>query len=160
MSATSTPAEPLGVPDLDSRAGRSEGMDRRDFLAAAAAPLVLGLAPAGLAQRTGGTALALVTADLESSIVAVDLGTGRVHRRRRTAADPRSIESVGVVGALVAHTAGGRLTFVDSDLRVHPIDGALGAPRYTAVSPDRRLAYVTDSDRQEVAVVELRGRRV
>jgi DNA-binding beta-propeller fold protein YncE len=135
-------------------------MDRRDFLAAAAAPLVLGLAPAGLAQRAGGTPLALVTADLESSIVAVDLGTGRVHRRLRTAADPRSIEGVGVIGALVAHTAGGALTFVDSDLKVHPIAGALGAPRYSAISPDRRLAYVTDSAREEIVVVELRRRRV
>ena len=135
-------------------------MDRRDFLAAAAAPLVLGLVPAGLAHRAGGTPLALVTADLESSVVAVDLGSGRVVRRLRTPADPRSIESVGVIGALVAHTAGGRLTFVDSNLRVHPIQGALAAPRYAAVSPDRRLAYVTDSGREEIAVVDLRARRV
>jgi DNA-binding beta-propeller fold protein YncE len=135
-------------------------MDRRDFLAAAAAPLVLGLAPPALARRAGGTPLALVTADLESSIVAVDLGTGRVHRRLDTAADPRSIESIGMVGALVAHTARGRLTLVDSDLRVHAIHGALGAPRYTAVSPDARLAYVSDSERQEIVVVELSGRRV
>ena len=130
-------------------------MDRRDFLAAAAAPLVLGLAPPALARRAGGTPLALVTADLESSIVAVDLGTGKVHRRLDTPADPRSIESIGMVGALVAHTAGGRLTLVDSDLRVHAIHGALGAPRYTAVSPDARLAYVSDSERQEIVVVDV-----
>ena len=135
-------------------------MDRRDFLAAAAAPLVLGLAPAALARRSGGTPLALVTADLESSIVAVDLGSGKVHRRLGTPADPRSIESVGMVGALVAHTAGGRMTLVDSELRVHPISGTFGAPRYTAVSPDRRYAYVTDSAREEIAVLEVRGRRV
>jgi DNA-binding beta-propeller fold protein YncE len=134
-------------------------MDRREFLAGAAAPLVLGVAPA-FARPSGGTPLALVTADLESSIVAVDLGSGTVHRRLSTAADPRSIESIGVVGALVAHTAGGRLTLVDSELRVHPITGAFGAPRYSAISPDRRLAYVTDSSRGEIAVVELSGRRV
>ena len=34
------------------------------------------------------------------------------------------------------------------------------SPRYTAVSPDRRLAYVTDSAREELAVVDVRGRRV
>ena len=44
-------------------------------------------------------------------------------RRLRTPPDPRSIESVGVVGALVAHTAEGRLTLIDSDLRVRPIRG-------------------------------------
>lgn len=134
-------------------------MDRREFLAAAAAPLILGAAPAH-ARPTGGTPLALVTADLESSIVAVNVDTGAVYRRLRTQADPRSIESIGAVGAVVAHTASGRLTLVDSELRVHPIAGALGAPRYTAVSPDRRLAYVTDSARHELVVVELGGRRV
>ena len=65
-----------------------------------------------------------------------------------------------MVGALVAHTAGGRLTLVDSDLQVHEIRGALGAPRDTAVSPDARLAYVSDSERQEIVVVEVSGRRV
>jgi len=134
-------------------------MDRRDFLAAAAAPLLLGVAPA-LARSTGGTPLALVTADLESSVLAVDVATGRVLRRLRTPADPRSIESIGVIGALVAHTAGGRMTLIDADLRVRPIAGEFGAPRYTAVGPDRRLAYVTDSAREEVAVVDVRGRRV
>jgi hypothetical protein len=135
-------------------------MDRRSFLAAAAAPLVLGAAPA-LARPAGGTSLALVTADLESSVVAVDLSAGRVVRRLRTPADPRSIESVGVVGALVAHTALGRLSLIDSDLRVRAVAGALAEPRYTAVArDDHRFAYVTDSGRREVAVVELSGRRV
>jgi DNA-binding beta-propeller fold protein YncE len=134
-------------------------MDRRTFLAAAAAPLLLGAAPA-FARSSGGTPLALVTADLESSIVAVNVSTGAVERRLRTPADPRSIESIGQIGALVAHTASGRLSLVDSKLRVHPIVGDLGTPRYTAVSADRGLAYVTDSAREEIVVVEIRGRRV
>ena len=129
-------------------------MDRREFLLGAAA---LAVAPTA---RLGGIPLALVTADLEASVVAFDLSSGRVVRRLRTPADPRSIESIGVVGALVAHTAEGRLTLIDSDLRVRPVAGRLSEPRYAAVSPDRRLAYVTDSGRQEVAVVDLRGRRV
>jgi hypothetical protein len=129
-------------------------MDRRGFLLGAAA---LAVAPGA---RLGGTPLALVTADLESSVVAVDLSAGRVVRRLRTPPDPRSIESVGVVGALVAHTAEGRLTLIDSDLRVRTIHGDLAEPRYAAVSPDRRHAYVTDSGRREVAVVDVRGRRV
>jgi DNA-binding beta-propeller fold protein YncE len=135
-------------------------MDRRDFLAAAAAPLVLGMAPAALAKRSGGTPLALVTADLESAIVAVNLSTGVIHRRLATPADPRSIESIGVLGALVAHTAQGQMTVIDSDLRVRPIAGEFSAPRYTAVSPDRRFAYVTDSERRQIVVVEVAGRRV
>ncbi len=134
-------------------------MDRREFLAAAAAPLVFGVTPA-FARRSGGIALALVTADLESSIVAVELGSGRVYRRLQTPADPRSIESIGGTGAIVAHTSSGRVSLVDSTLAVRPIRGAFGAPRYTAVSDDLRFAYVTDSERREVAIVDLRARRV
>ena len=134
-------------------------MDRRRFLAAAAAPLMAGAVPDAFARKLGGTPLALVTADLEESVVAVDLSTGRVHRRLRTPADPRSIEPIGVVGALVAHTALGRLTLIDSDLRVREIEGELGAPRYAAVA-GRRYAYVTDSEREEIVVVDLRARRV
>ncbi len=133
-------------------------MDRRRFLAAAAAPLVLGAAPA-FAGRRGGTPLALVTADLEAAIVAVDLSTGRIHRRFATPADPRSIESITGSAALVAHTASGRLTLVDSALGVRSIEGRFEAPRYAAISPDGRFAYVTDSARRQVVVVDLRARR-
>ncbi len=135
-------------------------MNRREFLAAAAAPLVLGVAPGALAKSSGGTPLALVTADLESHVVAVELSSGRVYRRLQTPADPRSIESIGARAALVAHTAAGRLTLIDSDLRVRPVKGDLGEPRYAAVSPDRRFAYVTDSGRREIAVVDVHGRRL
>jgi hypothetical protein len=134
-------------------------MDRRQFLTVAAAPLLLGATPA-FARPSGGTPLALVTADLESSIVAVHLTTGRIYRRIATPAGPRSIESVNGNAAVVAHTGSGRMTLVDSALEVHPIGGPFGAPRYTAVSPDGRFAYVTDSMREEVAIVDLRTRRV
>jgi DNA-binding beta-propeller fold protein YncE len=134
-------------------------MDRRSFLAAAAAPLVLGTTPDALARTAGGTPLALVTADLEASVVAVDLSTGRVLRRLRVPGDPRSIEAVGAVGALVAHTALGRLTLIDSKLRVHEVDGSLDEPRYAAVA-SLRYAYVSDSGRADIAVVDLRARRV
>jgi len=139
-------------------------MDRRRFLAAAAAPAVLGpllegSVPEALAHGLGGTPLALVTADLESSVVAVDLSSGLVAHRIRTPADPRSIEPV-LGGALVAHTALGLLSLVDSRLRVHELEGELGAPRYAAASPRGRYAYVSDSARAEIAVVDLRARRV
>lgn len=135
-------------------------MDRRGFLAAAAAPLALGPASPAFAGRRGGLPLALVTADLESSIVAVELPSGRVYRRLSTPGDPRSIQSIGGTGAIVAHTSTGRVSLVDSSLGVHEIQGPFTAPRYSAVSDDLRFAYVTDSARREVAVVDLRARRV
>jgi hypothetical protein len=136
-------------------------MDRRRFLAAAAAaPFGLAASPPALARSLGGTPLALVTADLEAGVVAVDLSTGRIHRRIETPADPRSIETVGQTGALVCHVASGRLTLIDQRLRVHEIAGRLGEPRYAAVSPGRRFAYVTDSSRGELAVVDLHELKV
>ena len=60
--------------------------------------------PPAFARRRGGTALALVTADLEAAIVAVDLSNGEIHARLNTPAGPRSIESIGERAALVAHT--------------------------------------------------------
>ena len=42
---------------------------------------------------------------------------------------------------------------------MHEIEGELGAPRYAAVA-GRRYAYVSDSARAEIAVVDLRARRV
>ncbi len=146
--------------DLRAPPRRTQVMDRREFLAAAATPLLLGLAPP-LARAGGGTPLALVTADLESSIVAIDLSSGRVHRRLEAPSGPRSIESTGDGAALVAHTESGRLSVVEArTLKVFPVAGAFGEPRYAAIEPTGRLAYVTDSGRQELVVVDLRARRV
>ena len=76
-------------------------MDRREFLAAAAA--------VPFAVRSGGcTPLALVTADTEAAVVVVDPYAGRVLRRIGTRPDPRSIERVGE-SAVVAHTAVGEI---------------------------------------------------
>ena len=91
-------------------------MDRREFLTAAATPLVLGVAPPAFARRSGGLPLALVTADLESSIVAVELPSGRVYRRLQTPSDPRSIESIGGTAAIVAHTSSGHVSLIDPSL--------------------------------------------
>jgi DNA-binding beta-propeller fold protein YncE len=135
-------------------------MNRRELLVAAATPLLLGVVPPAFARRSGGLPLALVTADLESSIVAVELPGGRLYRRLQTPSDPRSIESIGGTAAIVAHTSSGRVSLVDQTLAVRSIRGPFEAPRYTAVSDDLRFAYVTDSAREEVAIVDLRARRV
>ena len=86
-------------------------MKRRDFLFAAAAPLVAAAAPERLlAAMAGGGVVALVTADLESHLVAVDTGSGRVVKRIPVSPGPRSIESSGFGQAVVAHTAHGRVS--------------------------------------------------
>jgi len=131
-------------------------MDRRVFLAGAAA---LALSPRGLAEIEAGREVALVTADLESRLVAVDLRSGRVLRHVPTPARPRSIETVGS-RAVVAHSELGVVTIVRSpSLSVAHVLRGFGEPRYTAGHPDGRHAYVTDAERGEgVALDVLRGR--
>jgi YVTN family beta-propeller protein len=133
-------------------------MNRREFVVAAAA---LAVAPDALARPWGGTPVALVTADLESRIVAVHLGTGAVIGSIPTLPGPRSIERVGET-AVVAHTAHGAVSLVDGPgLRVRRVLRSFEEPRYTAASPDGRYAFVSDSGSQSVVVLDvLRGRVV
>jgi DNA-binding beta-propeller fold protein YncE len=124
-------------------------VNRREFLVAAAA------APIALRTRSP---LALATADLESAVVVVDPFAGRVLLRIDTGADPRSIERVGET-AVVAHTATGNVTLLGGFAVRHML-GGFGEPRYTAASPDGRFAYVTDSGRADLAVLDVVRARV
>jgi hypothetical protein len=131
-------------------------MDRRGFLAASAAGL---FSPRGLAARLGGgTPVALVTADAESHVVAVELATGRKLREIPTLPGPRSIERVGPV-VVVAHTEEGAVSILDgATLRLRRVVAGFDEPRYTAASPGGRYAFVSDSRARAVAVLDvLRG---
>ena len=131
-------------------------MDRRAFLVGAAG---LALAPRAFARLSLGSDVALVTADLEARLVAVDLASGRIRRYVQTLPKPRSIETVGGM-AVVAHSELGAITLVRGEtLEVFRVLRGFGEPRYTAGHPDGRHAYVTDADRGEVIVLDvLRGR--
>jgi hypothetical protein len=134
-------------------------MDRRQFLAnAAGVPLSLAVGSWAKAAPASGRASALVTADLEARVVVVDVTSGRVTASIPTLAGPRSIEYVGGVAAVVAHTAVGRISLVDaSERRVQAVVAGFSAPRYTAARAP--LAYITDSTRQQVVSLDVdRGR--
>jgi hypothetical protein len=122
-------------------------MNRREFLAAAAA------VPFTVRSLGGVREVALVTADTEASVVAVETLSGGVLRRIPTRADPRSIERVGE-RAVVAHTAIGEVSLLRG-LAVHDVVSGFAEPRYTAASPNGRYAYVTDSGRADLAVLDV-----
>src|SRR5213083_1162157 len=131
-------------------------MDRRAFIVGAAS---LVAAPRALA-RLSGRELALVTADEEARLVAVELPGGRVHRYVRTLPKPRSIESVGPM-AVVAHSEIGAVSLVRAAvLKVEHVLRGFGEPRYTAGHPDGRHAYVSDARRGEVVALDLQRGQV
>jgi DNA-binding beta-propeller fold protein YncE len=133
-------------------------MDRRAFLLGAASAAI---APRAFARTLSPRRLALVTADLEARLVAVDLASGRVLRHLPTEPKPRSIETVGGT-AVVAHSEIGLVSLVrTAPLQVVHVLSGFGEPRYTAGDPGGRYAYVTDAARGEVVAVDvLRGRVV
>lgn len=123
------------------------------------------------AAPSGGTPIALVTADEESHVVSVDVTTGRIMGRIETPPGPRSIESVFVTSAIVAHTVRGVLSIIDGPtLSVRSVVDGFREPRYTAVHPDRvtnaqagggrALAYVTDSKALELVTLDVAAGRV
>jgi outer membrane protein assembly factor BamB len=126
-------------------------MNRRQFVVGAAS---LALAPRALANVRGP--VALVTADEESRLVAVDLLSGRVLRHIPTLSSPRSIEAVADV-AVVVHSELGAISTVHGSRVVRVLRG-LEEPRYTAAHPDGRHAYITEAARGELVALDvLRG---
>lgn len=134
-------------------------MNRREFVLAAAGAALSVRSTSALASRLGGTPLAYVTADLESHVVALELRTARVVDRIRTGPGPRSIEAVRGTIAVVAHTEHGVVSLLDATGRLRAEVEGFAAPRYTAVHPGLPYAYVTDSEREEIVVLDVdRGR--
>ena len=123
-------------------------MNRREFLAVAAA------APLAVRARHAIGPVALVTCDAESRLAVVDLRSLRIVDSIATLPDPRSVERVGSV-ALVCHTAEGALSIVDRSRVRHVVRGFV-EPRYTAAHPDGVHAFVTDSGRSGVSIVDTR----
>jgi DNA-binding beta-propeller fold protein YncE len=106
-------------------------------------------------------ALALATADTEAHVVVVSLTSGSVLERVHTVEDPRSIESGAGGHVVVAHPAVGAISLMTvRPGRVRRVLRGLGAPRYTAIAPDGAHAFVTDGERGEVVVVDLRRGRI
>lgn len=138
-------------------------MDRREFLGLAivSAPALWSLSPPAALAAAARPPWALVTADLEAHVVVVDLAARRVRARLATLEGPRSIEAAPGGRAIVGHAEAGAVSLLEGrPLRVRRVLRGFSQPRYTAVSPDGRHAFVSDSGHGEVAVVDLERGRV
>jgi DNA-binding beta-propeller fold protein YncE len=138
-------------------------MNRRELLiAAAAAPFALGWPSAARASSRGGTPLALVTADTEDRILAVDLTDMRVVRSLAVPHEPHGIEAVDLLrSALVMSNESGTVTVLDATApRVRRVLEGFQAPRYAAGDPRGQYAYVSDERAGQVIAIDVPRARV
>jgi hypothetical protein len=116
---------------------------------------ILAVPAASHAARQGGDPVALVTAETQNQLIAVELPSGRILRRLRMPVDPQNVEANDRV-AVVVSTRGAAVTIVDVPrLRVRKVIRGFGSPHIAALSPGGRYAYVTDDARGNLDVINL-----
>ena len=122
--------------------------------------VALVLASSASAGRTGGTPVAIVTAEQQNAVFAVELPSGKVLRQASVAADPQNV-AIGRDAIVVVSPATGTVTLLDPrTLRTLKVLHDFGAPHIVAVSRAGHLAYVTDDARGELDVIALGSRRI
>jgi hypothetical protein len=127
---------------------------------------ILAVPAASHAARLGGAPVALVTAETQNRLVAVELPTGRILRRLAMPADPENVEvdpgfGLGPATAVVVSARAGAVTLVDGRrLRVVKVLRGFGSPHIPLIVPGHLIAYVTDDARGQLAVIDLVHRRV
>jgi DNA-binding beta-propeller fold protein YncE len=124
---------------------------RRLALLVAALVLVL---PAQ-ARTTGGTAVALVTAETQNELLAVSLPPQRVLRRVHVPADPQNVAVVGASAVVVVSTKSHAVTVLTPDLELVRVFRSFRAPHLAAIFPDGKHVYVTDDATGMLTVLEL-----
>lgn len=112
--------------------------------------------PAGSHAAAPRGPVALVTAESQNQLVAVEVDSGHILRRLAMPADPENVEAYAGEAAVVS-TRGGAVTLVDPrTLRVQRILRGFGSPHIAAFSPDGEYLYVTDDARGQLAVIRNR----
>lgn len=128
-------------------------------LLAGLVPLAAIVAESAPAQVTGGTPVALVTAEGENELLAVSLPGGKVLRRVHLP-DPQAI-AAGPNGPAVVVSPEGAVTLLDwRSLKVLKVLRGFRSPQVAAITPDGEWVYVTDAATGELSVIELQTRRV
>lgn len=98
---------------------------------------------------------ALVTAETENRLYAVDLHTGRVIARVGLPPDPEDVASGYYGVAVVSSARSGTVTVLEPFPKVRKILHGFGSPHIVAISPDGNYAFVTDDARGTVSAIEL-----
>jgi hypothetical protein len=117
------------------------------------------LATTASAGPSGGTWVALVTAEKQNELVAVDLSRGKVLRRVSLPADPQNVAASWRMAAVVSAEAGA-VTLIDQRGRVRKVFRGLDDPHIAVVNRGKDLAYVTADGSGELIVIDLMARRI
>jgi streptogramin lyase len=121
--------------------------------------LVAVAALGGGAARGGGSPVALVTAETQNRLLAIELPSGHVLKRLPMPADPENVAVVGAHYAVVVSPRAGAVTVVSTPpLRVVRVLRGFTSPHIVAATADFRGAYVTDDGSGRLAVIRLSGR--
>src|SRR5437870_4505272 len=137
-----------------SRAFRFVELNMKRAILIAALVLV---SPAS-ARQTGGWPIALVTAEQQNQLLAVDVSAGKVVRRVSLPADPQNV-AAGRDTAVVVSTRAGAVTLLrQPSLRVLKIFRGFADPHIVTIRHD--VAYVTDDGRGELIAIDLGSRRI
>jgi DNA-binding beta-propeller fold protein YncE len=122
--------------------------------------LSLVLASSAAAAQKGGTPVALVTAEQQNMLVAVELPTGKALGKVLLPSDPQNL-AVGRGTIIAVSTRAGAVTLLDErPLRLLKVFRGFTDPHIVIVSPGGGLAYVTDDARGELVVIGLASRRI
>jgi len=112
------------------------------------------------ARTSSGNPVALVTAEQQNELLAVELPSGKVLRRVSVPADPQNVAAApGAV--VVVSTRAGAVTLLDwRTLKTLKVFRGFGSPHLAAISPYGKWAYVTDDARGQLDVLALGTRRL
>ena len=130
------------------------------LVAAAILGMALLLVPSALAHRQGGTAVALVTAEQQNQVFAIELSSGKRLRHTTLPADPQNV-AVGLKVAVVVSTKAHAATLLDGNtLRVLKVIRAFAVPHIVVIPQGGDIAYVTDDARGMMSTIDLNTKRV
>src|SRR5919197_4364718 len=121
--------------------------------------LVAVVALGGGSARGGGSPVALVTAETQNQLLAIELPSGHVLKRLRMPADPENVAVAGGKRAVVVSPRAGAVTVVATpSLRIVRVLRGFVSPHIVTATADLHGAYVTDDGSGRLAVIRLSGR--
>ena len=117
------------------------------------------VATSGGSARGGGSPVALVTAETQNALLAIELPSGHVLKRLPMPADPENVAVVGTKWAVVVSPRAGAVTIVSTpSLQVVRVLRGFVNPHIVTATADFLGAYVTDDGSGRLDVIRLSGR--